>query len=346
MNKFFYNIVLLSFALFSFTFVACSSDDDDDDENSKTDDPSEIPADAFKNVVDELGTLQASLVRIDSLGNFEERVLGESLDDADTTVVSVGVDSYEEARHIFGTLFADTTVIKNDSTVAEFTVDKGYAQLNAGDGKEGLVAYATFNVEGLKYVSQVNFILNSAWPHNASSVGYHKLGKMYRGNGWTDDVDNGYVSGGDHKLKKTDTYNYICIREYNNGQPALLVGFTELPVYLPWSGHDKWAGRMPDLTRTIEIAKILRSNWDFYVECSKIDGYYLLTTDYYWINGGESGYHTYMYTFSFDATRNSQNNYWKREVIYWGWLLNVYHSIYQRSTRYRACFYMLSGAKG
>lgn len=336
MNKFFYNIVLLSFALFSFTFVACSSDDDD----TKIDFPEKT-----EDIVDELGTLQASLVRIDSLGNFEERVLGVALDDADTTVVSVGVDSYEEARHIFGTLFADTTVIKNDSTVAEFTVDKGYAQLNTGDGKDGLVAYATFNVEGLKYVSQVNFILNSAWPHNASSVGFHKLGQMYRDYGWTADVGNGYVSGGDHKLKKTDLYNYICIREYNNGQPAILLGFTDKPVYLAWFSHDKWAGRMPNLTMVKEIAKVLRSNWNYYVACSKVDGNYLLTNEEYWVGGGDAGvFNTYMYTFRFDAS-NSKDKYSEQKVIKWGWSQSDWE-YYRTVIQFRACFYFLSGAKG
>lgn len=41
--------------------------------------------------VDELDELQQNLVRTDSLGNFECRVLGVCLDKADTTIVSVGV---------------------------------------------------------------------------------------------------------------------------------------------------------------------------------------------------------------------------------------------------------------
>ena len=132
--------------------------------------------DVVEEPVDELAVLQSSLAKVDESGNLQERILGVPLDPADETEVSVGVDNFEEAQFLFLSLFADTTRISSDNMEATFSCAQGSARLVQQTDDNGLVGYATFNVPGLKYVSKIDFIKNSAWPDNASGKGFHKLG--------------------------------------------------------------------------------------------------------------------------------------------------------------------------
>lgn len=156
--------------------MSCSNDDEP---IQNTDDEAVI------HVEDELAILQESLVKVDENGNLVERILGVPLDAADPDEVSVGVDSYDEALETFGNLFADTTAVSNNGTLAEFSLQQGKAELTKASGSKGMVACAVFDVPGLKHVSKVNFILNSAWPNNAGGKEYHKLGYQYQMKGFT-----------------------------------------------------------------------------------------------------------------------------------------------------------------
>ena len=262
MNKYF--ILPWMAMLISFSVVACSDDDQPQQEE-------------FTYEPDELTTLQKNLVKTDEEGRFVERILGVSLDAADSTEVSVGVDNYEEAAQIFAQLFADTTVISNNGTLATFAVEKGKAELKKVSDTKGTVASISFDVPGLKFVSKVNFILNSAWPENASGKGFHKLGSIYQYQGWTSDGG----SRADDVFDGDEMFNYVCIREYSNGIPALLVAITPKPYFI---GHRflSYARRIPSEAKALEISKILRSDW--YTYQSYFDAAYsnVLTDELYW----------------------------------------------------------------
>lgn len=243
--------ILLGMAfMICFSFAACSDDEQTTETGTDT---------VEKYEPNELSTLQSNLVHIDENGKFVERVLGESLDAADTTEVSVGVDNYEEAVNIFSQLFADTTVISNNGTLATFSVEKGKVELKKVSDDKGTLATILFDVPGLKYVSKINFIPHSAWPENASQKGFHKLGAIYQYKGWT----AGPGVAADDDFDADEMFNYVCIREYSDGVPALLVAITPKSYYMHCRGN-YYSGRIPGEPRAKNISKILQSNWGTY----------------------------------------------------------------------------------
>ena len=239
---------LLMIPLFGIGMTSCSEEDNGPD-------TPETPQEDSVYVEDELAILQNYLVKVDEEGNLVERIWGEVLDEAAPDEVTVGVDSLAQAVAIFKGLFADTTVISEDGMLATFSVQEGSAELKVANGENGLVAYATFDVPGLMYVSRINFILNSAWPENATAKGFHKLGVFYEYKGFTEDTWCGGVS----KFEK-----YLCIREYNNGTPALLFAIYTTPISINWLQDEEYMGNMPSEVKAKEISKILRGNWDYY----------------------------------------------------------------------------------
>lgn len=58
-------------------------------------------------------------------------------------------------------------------------------------------------------------------------------------------------------------FNYVCIREYSNGTPALLVAITPKSYYFHVR-YNTYSGRIPGKERAKNIAKILQSNWETY----------------------------------------------------------------------------------
>lgn len=82
--------------------------------------------------------------------------------------------------------------------------------------------------------------------------------------------------------------SFVCVREYSNGKPALLVSMTKDPLYLYWRYSDGYSGNIPDREKASEISEILRSNWDQYKAFFNEGGTNLLldNTDY-WINSGK-----------------------------------------------------------
>ena len=245
---------LLMIPLFGIGMASCSED------NNGTDTP-ETPQEDSVYVEDELAILQNYLVKVDEEGNFVERIWGEVLDEAAPDEVTVGVDSLAQAIAIFRGFFADTTEISEDGMLATFSVQEGSAELKVANGENGLVAYATFDVPGLKYVSRINFILNSAWPENATAKGFHKFGVFYEYKGFTKDTY--YVTDGDNPGGVSKFEKYLCIREYNNGTPALLFAIYTTPMVVNWyQDRDDCMGNMPSEDKAKEISKILRGKWD------------------------------------------------------------------------------------
>ncbi len=236
---------LLMIPLFGIGMTSCSEEDNGPD-------MPETPQEDSVYVEDELAILQNHLVKVDEEGNLVERIWGEVLDEAVPDEVTVGVDSLAQAIAIFRGFFADTTVISEDGMLATFSVKEGSAELKVANGENGLVAYATFDVPGLMYVSRINFILNSAWPENAKSKGIHEFGFFYEYQGFT-------ANDGDVVSKPV---KYLCIREYNNGTPALLFAIDPTPRTISWSVNQEVMGNMPTEDKAKEISKILRAKWD------------------------------------------------------------------------------------
>lgn len=277
MKKIFF--VPLVLGLTGLLAASCSDDKKDEPEN---------PGDATElYFVDELQDLQASIAKVDEQGNLVERVLGVSLDAADPDEVTVGVESLDEAKEIFRSLFADTTLVSADGLSATLTTRKGSASLQTPDGgAAGLIAKATFDVPGLKYVSAVNFISNSAWPENASEKGFHKLGVKYQYKGWT-----GPSTLDSSNFDENQLFDYVCIREYKNGKPALLAAITPDEYYLNWRKSDGYSGNIPNKAKAEEIAKIMQGNWSAYKSYYKVGDREILNDGTQcWINDGSDSW--------------------------------------------------------
>lgn len=257
---------LATFAILGTT--ACS--------DSNQDEP-EVPEEIAK--VNELEYLQNNLVVLDDDGGIKERVYGRVLDESKPETVYVGVENFVEAKEIFVSLFHDETSISQDGSQAKFSTRQGYAELKADSGEDGLVATANFDIEGLKHVNTVRFILNSAWPDNYDQTIYHVLGEQYQYCGWKFKRHGKHIGGG-----KDEIHTFVCIRESKNGVPALLVGMSNYQYGI----GDKLEFGELDLQTTEkqfnEICSILKSNWTFYKAAFNDNSKDLLKdNDYYWV---------------------------------------------------------------
>lgn len=262
--------------------------------------------------IDELAELQKSLTREDAQGNLTERVFGVALDPATPTVVSVGVENFDEAREIFASLFSDATHISDDGLTASFTTRQGRAVLVPVNDEEGVVAKAEFDVDGLRFVTCMRFITNSAWPENDGSPKIYEYGKRYYFYPWTQNI--GKVNG-------TYLETFVCIREYNNGVPALLVGLSEKGIKLDTPQLDA-GGNMPGKSMAEDIQKIISSNYNYFKQAFNGDGKVLL---------------------------DDNRVYWtKRSYVFGHYTISLKSGKWTKHTSdhsYNVLFYMLAGGK-
>lgn len=262
-------------ALFSAGITACSDNEPDGGKGGDT---------AYDEPVDELQYLQSSIVRVDDNGEIVERLLGEPLDAAAPDELTVGVDSFDEARELFRSLFADTTKVSDDGTMAEFSIKKGTATLMQSNGNDGRVATAVFDVPGLQHVSKLHFILHSAWPENAGGKGFHKLGVLYEYKAWTGNP----TPAATDRFDPNAMYQFMCIREYKDGVPALLMGISPNDYYIYWRYSSEYSGNIPGKKRAQDMSAIVRANWDFFEKSYNAGGNSRLHKGWqYWIDSGK-----------------------------------------------------------
>lgn len=259
--------------------TACSDSNQDEPEVP------EVPEEVAQ--VDELEYLQNNLVVLDDDGGIKERVYGRVLDESKPETVYIGVENFEDAQEIFASLFSEETTISEDGCQAKFSTRQGHAALTADSGDDGLVATADFNVEGLKHVNAIRFILNSAWPDNYDQTTYHVLGEHYQYCGWK------YINKyGEHVgSKDEDMHTFVCIRECKNGVPALLVGFSNKAWEMGRRGRNE-IEKQTSKKQFNEIYSIMKCSWPFFKAAFNNNGKNLLDdNEYFWINA-----HKYKYT--------------------------------------------------
>ena len=280
---------LLMIPLFGIGMTSCSED------NNGPDMP-ETPQEDSVYVEDELAVLQKHLVRVDDEGNLVERIWGEVLDAATPDEVTIGVDNLAEAVEIFREFFADTTEISDDGMLATFSVQEGSAELKEANGENGLVACATFGVPGLKHVSRINFILNSA-------SGFHKFGVFYEYKGFPeyDDYDK-----------------FMCIREYDNGKPALLFAISPKKWTLPEKVvKGKNGVNLPTEEKAKEISKIIQTDWEGYSgKYNKACGENVLNVNEGYWYGKINNYRYYFIRVSSGKTDYDRGKTYRRNLFY------------------------------
>lgn len=269
---------------------ACSDDDG----------PAVDNEDPEPEVVDQVAALKQSLLTEE---NGEEVLLrGVALDAADPTVVSISVDDCDDAYIRFTRLFSDETEASADGMT--YTLTDALSQ-NAGSARfvkssdgNGLVAYAEFDVPAIPQLSRINYILHSAWPDNAKVKGFHKLGVRYEYKGWSSKPNNG------SRFDKDEWFKYVCVREYDGGEPALLIAISPKKHYICWRKSGKYSMRIPGKGRAKGISELLRSDWDTYARFFNKDGDVLNKDEYYWIDSG----HDYGFAQYRDAIRLSDGD--------------------------------------
>lgn len=209
-------------------------------------------------VYNQVEYLQNNIVEVDSLGNFEQRVNGAPLNPADTTELYIGVANLSDAAEMFQSWLSPDTEV-NLSAPSTIDMEAGLKDEN-GQQQETVyfkvvdeaptLAEVTF-AKGtvMKHVSKIIFIKESAWPENDESR--YRIG----------DVASG---------------PYVCIREAKNGICGLLMYISKTRYQSP--NYDN-----ASLSLAKEASKILRKDWDMYVEFFK-DDYIgeLEKNTYYW----------------------------------------------------------------
>lgn len=186
------------------TFLCTSCNKDDNEPQTPTDDPKELQERSLRH-------LQESIVRVDSVGNVISRPLGIMLNEADTTILSVGVQNADEATKIFKSLFTEEQKFKQADQSITAEIADGSVTFTPVSGSH-IVAQAIFDVPSLFHVSKIDFILQSAWPDNEGVSAFQ----------YGDAVSKDCVTAGGHREQLT----LMCIREYKSGSKGILVGKT------------------------------------------------------------------------------------------------------------------------
>lgn len=245
---------------FAVNFAACSKDDDNNG-NGATD-PDAV-------VFDQMETLQNSIVRLDEKGKFMYRLLGEPLDPADTTRLSVGVEDLAEAKTLFKGLFSpETKMSENGDVITCSPVDAkgntvGTVTFTPVSGsQDGELASVSFGTCSLKAVSSLHFLQKAAWPNNDSFSPYKKGEKVRR------------------QTLMNGEQEWICVREASRGEQGILyyLGTSSISVdsYRPFISQNKHSQ-----SELLQMRSLLgsASYW--------CDGYYC-TNRYYSTSSGQA----------------------------------------------------------
>lgn len=285
MKQYKYYAALLFAVLLTIGFVACSSDSDD------TPDPEPTPT-GDEMVFNDLGYLQNAIIEVDSLGNFMSRVCGAVLYENEPHHLFIGVDSKAEAEEMFcGWLAPDVVITPTANGLsAPLTDEEGRAQGTvyfAAATASGQVAEVTASADTrLLHFNKITFLLNSAWPVNAAAKVFH-LGDVIT-------YSPASIRG---CLKKEDqTLKWVCIRETGNGVPLMFVTITNSDQY-PQGGEGNYqstderysssilrSSYCPAEAKAKAIAKIMDSDWAYWLETFKAQGIPMASDTPYWID--------------------------------------------------------------
>ena len=252
MKKYFLSALFLLSA--TCLFFSCSDDDDNNGEEQV------VESFSVENF-NELELLQNHLVVIDSTGAWQMRINGEPLDDADTTLLFMGVKDIEEAKQIFKRWFPDnadiitmgdnmTVNLRDEDRKAQGTVYFTAKTQGSTINSYPLIAEVSFNAD-IKYVSKLYFIAESSWPENEKPE--YTVGDIL-------------PSGA------------MVISETKDGKIGLSIRFTE--PYTP-SGRSSYLHAL-----VIEAVGVLQQDMELFKILFEDNGIEFNESDFYWTGGG------------------------------------------------------------
>lgn len=261
-------------AVSALSLSACSDDDDIKDPDMEV----------MESDVDQLAILRSSLLTEDENGSVSI-LRGVSLDPGNPTVLSISVENYNDAFSRFSDLFGSETEKSEDGTIYTLPDNGGSTRFAKGNNEDGLVAYAEFSVPSIPQITRINYILHSAWPDNAGGKGFHKFGVVYQYHGWSGSCSGIYSPT--PNVDSGEWFDYVCVREYNNGEPALLIAITSTKYHFRWRKHSEYSANIPGESRAKTISGILQKNWDSLARIFNRNGDVLNKGEYYWIDKGK-----------------------------------------------------------
>ena len=249
-----YSSVILLMTLAAASFQSCK----------KEEKPTTIEITTF----DALKYFQNSIIRVDSLGNFMYRALGEPLHANDTAHLFIGVDSLAQAEQFFRQWLAPDVVITEDhgNLTCSLTDEDGnpqgtvYFRLTSSNGNIAEVSASADT--RLLYFRKITFMHNDNWPLSAPESKWHRF----------DIVHNLDISIKDHLEDEDKSLNWVCVRESGNGVPPVFCTVTN-GIY---GNLDKYGDEdidfyrirttwfCPGMSGAQNIGKMLQPDWELF----------------------------------------------------------------------------------
>jgi len=323
----------ISVMLAAMTLTSCSSDDNPV-ESQPTMEPTAEMMGIDVGAWDGLAVLQEALVTTDSLGNFVSRNVGKPLDEADTTVVSIGVKTVEEARQMFERWLSDDTEVQEwapNTLTAYLTDEEGQKQGEVyftPSGDPGELASVTFSDDlDIRHVSEVKFIPEQLWPNNAAAKSPYKLLQVVEESKWMPQIQWKLVGG---VFNRTDYYNEsiketvhkVCVREATPSVKGILV-WAEALCFAHYFKDKDFIRQWATYSQVKEVADILNakkddSQWIYYTDSvHKLRG----TGDFpvvleceYWYNGRTM----YVVTYGCKSVKLENKKVKYYDTTFWG----------------------------
>ena len=230
----FLHLLAMLFMLSATAGVLTSCTDNDDNpvdnpisENDDDDDPEE-PGD-WDGVmpVDGLASFMSHFIARDSLGNFVGYVYGKVLDEADPSVLSIGVESLEEADEIFRRIMNDTvnyvsTGMGNITYSPVDTLGNKQGEIYLTAGGDGCIARITFSSNIVSdELSEVRFIDSKLWPENDEPK--FIVGRLYTAKRCMTKTSKASFYYWHPEEGAGEERTYLCLEADNEGKPALLI---------------------------------------------------------------------------------------------------------------------------
>ena len=198
MKKFIY-ILFAALAL-----VACNK-------NNATEEESDIPG-----KMSDLEYFQDGFVKLDDNGDIVGYIIGENLNEADPSEVSVPAEDYDQARSLFLKWLPDEAqpTVSGKTYTWEMTGEDGKSEgqvIFSESAAPGVIA--TIRIQSPEArIRTVNFIPETAWPENSSDI--EELLEDYYYLGATVQVTEDKGAG---------TGEYIVIREWSKQEDGIMI---------------------------------------------------------------------------------------------------------------------------
>lgn len=206
----------------------------------------------------DLEHIQETLVTVDDDGNITGYNVGDNLNEADPSEVSVPVDSYEEARNLFLKWLPDNAKPSvNGKTYTWELTDEEYKSegqaVFAESSAPGVIATLSIIALDLK-VRTVKFIPTSAWPENSSDMEEY--------------LEENYYLGAEIEVKENEgagTGTYVVIREWTKQENGIMIRMESKEYDLCNDGHDRKNCSSINTTQTVSRVLHEGSNYEYFV---------------------------------------------------------------------------------